>query len=330
MFRSVLGQSERTLVSELRETRNKWAHQKSFSSDDVYRALDSIERLLTAVSAPEANDVQKQKMEILRTRFDEQRRGEMRKTSIEGSPSAGLKPWRQIVTPHPDVASGKYRDAEFAADLWQVYHNQGSDEYKDPTEFFRRTYLTDGLKNLFTSPDGTIVKTLWVEIAWQLGGKEGYRLVERADETATNPGDLLQELFSRYSPCLVLIDEWVAYARQLHDEPDLPGGEGEGVPGTPPGKPGEEKPKEGEQEDKKPLLRRFHATVELDANRISRDAGQIADEVLQHLTKLESARVEVSLEIQTYIPNGVSEEVIRTVTENCRTLKFSNYDFEED
>jgi hypothetical protein len=303
VFRTVLGQSERTLVSELRETRNKWAHQKSFSSDDVYRALDSIERLLTAISAPEANDIQKQKMEILRTRFDEQRRGEMRKTGIERSPSAGLKPWRQIVTPHPDVASGKYQDAEFAADLWQVYHNRGSDEYKDPTEFFRRTYLTDGLKNLLTSaverlngsggdpvvelqtnfgggkthsllalfhlfsgktanqlpgidellanisinlppkvhrtvfvgtqvspgntyekPDGTIVKTLWGEIAWQLGGKEGYRLVEKSDETATNPGDMLQELFKQYSPCLVLIDEWVGYARQLHDEPDLPGG----------------------------------------------------------------------------------------------------------
>jgi hypothetical protein len=96
------------------------------------------------------------------------------------------------------------------------------------------------------------------------------------------------------------------------------------------GKPGDEPPKEGEQEDKKPILRRFHATVELDAKRISRDAGQIADEVLQHLTKLESARVEVALEIQTYIPNGASEEVIRTVTENCRTLKFSNYDFEEE
>jgi hypothetical protein len=113
-------------------------------------------------------------------------------------------------------------------------------------------------------------------------------------------------------------------------EKEETGGEGEGGIETPPGKPGEEKPKEGEQVDKKPILRRFHATVELDANRISRDAGQIAEEVLQHLTKLESARVEVSLEIQANIPNGASEEVIRTVTENCRTLKFSNYDFEEE
>src|SRR5262249_47462277 len=66
-------------------------------------------------------------------------------------------------------------------------------------------------------PDGCVVRTLWGEIAWQLGGKEGYRLVKQADETATNPGDVLKELFNKYAPCLILIDEWVAYARQLHE-----------------------------------------------------------------------------------------------------------------
>ena len=52
VFRNTLGHAERSLVSELREIRNRWAHQTAFSSDDTYRALDSIERILTAVSAP--------------------------------------------------------------------------------------------------------------------------------------------------------------------------------------------------------------------------------------------------------------------------------------
>ncbi|WP_448561844.1 ATP-binding protein [Trichothermofontia sp.] len=69
-----------------------------------------------------------------------------------------------------------------------------------------------------------MIKTLWGELAWQLGGAEGYELVRQADETSTNPGDTLTHLFNRYSPCLILIDEWVAYARQLHDSPDLAGG----------------------------------------------------------------------------------------------------------
>ena len=79
VFRKVLGQAERSMVSELRDVRNRWAHQTPFSSDDAYRTLDSASRLLTAVSAPQAADVEKMKMELLRVRFDEQVRGEKRK-----------------------------------------------------------------------------------------------------------------------------------------------------------------------------------------------------------------------------------------------------------
>ena len=51
VFRKTLGQAERSLISELRDIRNRWAHQSPFSTDDAYRALDSIGRLLSAVSA---------------------------------------------------------------------------------------------------------------------------------------------------------------------------------------------------------------------------------------------------------------------------------------
>jgi hypothetical protein len=57
VFKNILGHAERSLVSELREVRNKWAHQEAFSSDDTYRALDSAARLLTAVSATEAETI---------------------------------------------------------------------------------------------------------------------------------------------------------------------------------------------------------------------------------------------------------------------------------
>ena len=65
-------------------------------------------------------------------------------------PQGSLKPWREVVTPHPDVASGRYKQAEFAADLWQVYQKEGTDEYKHPTEFFRRTFPTEGLRRLLS------------------------------------------------------------------------------------------------------------------------------------------------------------------------------------
>ncbi|MBV5274214.1 MAG: AAA+ family ATPase, partial [Lamprocystis purpurea] len=65
VFRRTLGYAERSLVSEVRSWRNKWAHQEPISSDDAYRALDSAERLLSAVSAPEADEVGRMKMELL-------------------------------------------------------------------------------------------------------------------------------------------------------------------------------------------------------------------------------------------------------------------------
>src|SRR5262249_36691597 len=120
VFRKTLGRADRNMVSELRDARNKWAHQATFTSDDADRALDSAERLLTSVSAPQAEEVRKIKMELRRVVFDEQARGEKRKTAgtaIESAAASTLKPWREVVTPHKDVASGQYQQAEFAADL---------------------------------------------------------------------------------------------------------------------------------------------------------------------------------------------------------------------
>ena len=307
VFRITLGHAERSLVSELLEWRNRWAHQKPFSSDDTDRILDSAFRLLTAVSATQhADEIDRMKKELRRLIYDEQVRSEKRKAGrslIETAASTTLTPWREIITPHKDVASGRYQQAEFAADLWQIHLGKGPDEYRDPREFFRRTFLTESLKRLLTQsvkriangagdpvvqlqtnfgggkthsmlalyhlfsgtpsgelagaddvlrevdvptlpearrvvlvgnkispgnpvtkPDGTVVRTLWGELAWQLGGVEAFEQIRADDENATNPGDRLRELFEAYGPCVVLIDEWVAYARQLHDRSNLPGG----------------------------------------------------------------------------------------------------------
>jgi len=310
VFSQTLGRSERSLVSELWEIRNLHAHQEKFSSDDAYRALDSASRLLSSISAPEFEKIEKSKNELLRVRYDEQVRQERRKGTgapIELGIAGGgrLKPWREVVTPHKDVASGKYQQAEFAADLWTVFQGGGSEEYRDPIEFFRRTFITQGIEHLIISAmqrandiggdpvvelqtnfgggkthtmlalyhlfsgektldlpgmeevtvkagvavapkmkrvvlvgnkispgrperkeDGTTVRTLWGELAYQIGGKQAYGMIKQDDERATNPGAKIGEIIRKFGPCLILIDEWVAYARQLHD-----GGTGEGLPG---------------------------------------------------------------------------------------------------
>lgn len=313
VFNDHLSRGEQGFVGELRNVRNDVAHFKPFSPDDAVRALDTIERVMRAIGAVrEADTVRTSRLDILRGSFEQQTRKAMRAaTALPGTADAELPPWREVLMPHPDVASGRYSNAEFAADLYSVaVQSNAAKEYQDPVEFFRRTYLTDGLKELLRravdrisgsesanpvinlqttfgggkthsmlavwhlfsgrplhefpqsvqdllagdhahaltkpvrkaalvgneippatpsrKPDGTVVRTLWGELAWQLGGAEGYEIVADADRTGTNPGNLLRELFAKFGPAVVLIDEWVAYARQLPDVPDpqrpVPGG----------------------------------------------------------------------------------------------------------
>ena len=74
--------------------------------------------------------------------------------------------------------------------------------------------------------------------------------------------------------------------------------------------------------------RRYHGTVQLDPTRVGRDAGRIAEEVIAHLVGLTGADVTVTLEIQAQVPGGVQDNVVRIVTENGRTLKFTSQGFE--
>lgn len=303
-FNAHLSRSEQSLASELRETRNSWAHNAPFTADDAYRALDSVERLLRAAGTPaQAEEVKRQRIDLRRVSSEQEDRRAVRSSGSGNLRSTGLAPWREVLRPHDDVASGNFHAAEFAADLSMVARGEGDAEYTDPVEFFRRTFLTAGLKDLITratrrlsgdlnaSPvinlqtnfgggkthsmlslwhlasgrplvdypqelqdllaghslptsvrrvalvgnqiapsgleskdDGTVVRTLWGELAWQLGGRDGYVMVAEADRTSTNPGDALRELLTRYGPVVILVDEWVAYARQLYGRDDLAGG----------------------------------------------------------------------------------------------------------
>ena len=308
-FKDVLSRAQQGFASELRETRNLWAHNEPFSSDDAARALDTIERLLHAVGAVDsAEDVRKLRVDLQRTVFEDQTRKQVKRTRVSLDPGSGLRPWREVIRPHDDVARGAFTASEFAADLHLVHTGQAtSPEYGDPVEFFTRTYLTEGLRDLLSralrrvngeagaspvvnlqtnfgggkthsmlalyhlfsgtpakdfpqelqeliaangnpdlgaldvkrvalvgtylkagSPiikeDGTEVRTLWGELAWQLGGREAYDLIAEDDRAGTNPGEALRTLIVRYSPSLILIDEWVAYARQLVTDKELPSG----------------------------------------------------------------------------------------------------------
>lgn len=307
-FSDTFSRAESNLLNEVAVIRNRWAHMEQFSSDDTLRALDTVERLLAVLDAPEATkSVRTERMALNRRVYEEQARADTRHV-VTGPEDEDLEPWHHVLRPRQDVLDGRQKESDFAANLHSVATGAGDlgSEYTDPRHFFRITYVTEGLQDLLeqaagrvsgagdgdpvinlqttfgggkthsmlavwhlfsrveprelpdeiqgilqrsgatgrslpvrraaivgneVSPgqasvkeDGTQVRTLWGELAWQLGGPEGFALVADADATATNPGSALRELLARYSPCVVLIDEWVAYARQLHERDGLPGG----------------------------------------------------------------------------------------------------------
>jgi predicted AAA+ superfamily ATPase len=305
VFKADIGSKGRSLLDLVRSARNDYAHNTPFSLDAAYKTLDRIEEFLVLIDASEAEEVGAAKTELMRARVEaEGKKATPKAESLFGEPAAGLKPWREVVQPHDDVARGKLSLAEFAANLFQVSIAKGRAEYTDPVEFFQRTHLTVGLSALLTQaakrlsddggtpvvnlqtnfgggkthsmialyhlcsglpvtgfpqdtqelltaagittlpdvrravvvgtelspgqpvrkPDGTVINTLWGEIAWQLGGKDAYDLLAEADRTGTSPGNAMHDVFEMCAPCLVLIDEWVAYARQFFGADGLPGG----------------------------------------------------------------------------------------------------------
>nr|WP_281378415.1 DUF499 domain-containing protein [Gordonia humi] len=307
-----LSRSQQSLATQLIDMRNRLAHHESFSNDDASYELDTCHRFLLAIGAPtEAAEVAKLRDDV---RAIGARQADDRAARKQPSLQAGsdnLPSWREVISPHPDIQSDQFNAAEFAADLYTVANKSGrhKTEYTDPAEFFGRTYLTEGLRDLITRnvarltgdenaspvvnlqtnfgggkthsmlalwhlasitkngpsasdfgdevgplakplemlPNGVRrvalvgnqmvpgrendegsrprIRTMWGELAWQLGGQDAYEIVADADRTSTNPGSSLRELFEAYSPAVILIDEWVAYARQLVNATGLPAGD---------------------------------------------------------------------------------------------------------
>lgn len=205
-----------------------------------------------------------------------------------------LKPWYAVAIPHEDIRKGRLDEAIFAANLWAVVQGTAPEVYRDPEEFFRKTYMTVGLGSMlkrvasalrgdgesgdriislqtafgggkthtlvalwhlakyaerlrqssatedlrrifgdrfpeevkgvavFTNqtcdvtqgrrtPEGIHTRTLWGELAVQLGGKALYEKIRANDETQRVPQGIFASVLREVTPCLILIDELADY-----------------------------------------------------------------------------------------------------------------------
>ncbi len=67
------------------------------------------------------------------------------------------------------------------------------------------------------SVGGLKLHTLWGELAYQIGGKKAYEIIRINDEQGTSPGsEDIREILDKFGPCVILIDELIAYIRQIY------------------------------------------------------------------------------------------------------------------
>ena len=303
----------RNRVSMVFEARNATAHLNIPLSDgEALTYLFAMQELATLLKAPDII------LGKIKAAHAEQRGGSVAAPAQATAPApaptgklfsdeaprseASLRPWIEVALPHPDVIANRFKEAEFAADLFAVDAGHASEGYGTPAAFYGITYLTEGLSRVLvaavqrlagtggdpviglqtnfgggkthtmlaiyhlarhladggdpralsgmaglmdragvkelptpkiavfvgsaegvdvslTLKGGPKVYTLWGYFAWRIAGDAGLALVAEAEKARTNPGSaLLVELFKLAGPTVILLDELVAYARQLPDD----------------------------------------------------------------------------------------------------------------
>lgn len=329
VFSQKMSKSYRNWASELMGVRNAVSHAGSNDLPQAYteRALDTMALLCEPIDGEATEEI---RAIYRKVRYGNEQGSTANKENAAPADDAkpkkktasaavltknvgkNLPSWRDVMEPHPDVAEGRYKAAEFAADLAQVARGEGAYEYRDPVEFFARTYVTEGMAGLLveslkrvtgqggepviqlktafgggkthsmlalyhmlhgktsieyipnlkpvldrvgltelpkanvavlvgTALDptrkknpanlpGYTVSTIWGEMAYQLVTSaekpELYaKYIREADRKGVSPGsENLKNLFNECGPCLVLMDELVAYAKKLYGVDGLPAG----------------------------------------------------------------------------------------------------------
>ena len=138
----MLSRTHEAYAGELLQVRHDWAHMRSFSDDDAYRALDTAERLMTAIGAPGATgEVAKIRLNLRRVTADKADKKSLQAAVVTADSARVCGRGARCCGPHEDVATGNFAASEFAADLYKVATGGEVDaDYADPVEFFRRTY----------------------------------------------------------------------------------------------------------------------------------------------------------------------------------------------
>jgi hypothetical protein len=151
---SELPRATRNHVSLALDGRNAMAHAVGDVPPlEALRALDAIAEALTALGAKtQAAQVRTlHKEQMSETGGAAPAAAEPAQRDLLDQGTVGkLKPWREVAIPHPDVLESRFKQSEFAADLTAVDLGLATEEYQDPTAFYRITFVTEGMRKVLS------------------------------------------------------------------------------------------------------------------------------------------------------------------------------------
>jgi hypothetical protein len=140
----------RNFVSTALEARNATSHLSIPLRDiEALRYLDAIDQVLRAVKAPQTEIAEAKRL------YDEQRQIGLAAPAAVPAPAASpsptpepvsdkagkaLRPWIEVALPHPDVLANRFKESEFAADLFAVDSGNAEGDYATPRGFFGITF----------------------------------------------------------------------------------------------------------------------------------------------------------------------------------------------
>jgi Swt1-like HEPN len=130
VFKQTWPSSPLSRLKEVVDVRNLLAHPPAggISLADARRMMDNCRFILRDVDSHAANEIKEIEGALERTTKD-----------------APLRPWHAVATPHEDIRKGRLDEAVFAANIWAVVEKSAPNVYLDAEEFYRKTWMTEGL-----------------------------------------------------------------------------------------------------------------------------------------------------------------------------------------
>lgn len=177
-----------TCLSEIKGVRNKCQHFAPITEDEIERTFSNMKQVANILGMPDLRK-EVERLRDKQTYTPAAVAPSIPVTTVTSSPAnvhilddgSPLRPWFQNCIPHFDIRSGKLDESVFAANLNDVVMGVGPEVYRDPVTFFKKTYVTAGLrditKRVVTALNGMETENRVISLQTGFGGGKTHTLI---------------------------------------------------------------------------------------------------------------------------------------------------------